>query len=82
MLTQSREVELQHPPAGTFARSQAETLCGGKPGEKDGGENKDVDFEGNNVLPSRVAALTPEKEKQKSRGEGRRGSDGFARPMS
>ena len=67
----------EHSPAAKQRR------CAAASQEKETEEkNKDVDFEENNVLPPRVAALTPEKEKQKSRGEGRRGSDGFARPMS
>ena len=67
----------EHSPAAKQRR------CAAASQEKETEEkNKDVDFEERNVLPPRVAALTPEKEKQKSRGEGRRGSDGFARPMS
>ena len=67
----------EHSPAAKQRR------CAAASQEKETEEkHMDVDFEGNNVLPPRVAALTPEKEKQTSRGKGRRGSDGFARPMS
>ena len=67
----------EHSPAAKQRR------CAAASQEKETEEkNKDVDFEENNVLPPRVAALTPEKEKQTSRGKGRRGRDGFARPMS
>ena len=71
------------PPQQEHSPAAKQRRCAAASQEKETEEkNKDVDFEENNVLPPRVAALTPEKEKQKSRGEGRRGSDGFARPMS
>ena len=67
----------EHSPAAKQRR------CAAASQEKETEEkNKDVDSEENNVLLPPVAALTPEKEKQTSRGKGRRGSDGFARPMS
>ena len=67
----------EHSPAAKQRR------CAAASQEKETEEkNKDVDFEENNVLLPPVAALTPEKEKQTSRGKGRRGSAGFARPMS